>query len=211
MVDNDIKQVFHQVFDDCIDYEIDKINKNITDRTNGSRFELSLDFTSQYERAKDKIRELPDYKNAIDALYKIDVVAIPVMARVKAELDGLVESAIKKNLQYELDYIDFDNDTVKMTIVRVLKANTLTNLAKTLQDKGLVIDQINDNNYGVINENNNEYQFVITTRDHKLAFATENGLDSDQWYTDPDEIKAYAQNMLQVAKTIEELNSEAEE
>lgn len=152
MVDNNIKQVFHQVFDDCIDYEIDKINKNITDRTNGSRFELSLDFTNQYERAKDKIRELPDYKNAIDALYKIDVVAIPVMARVKAELDELVESAIKKNLQYELDYIDFDNDVVKMTIVRVLKANTLTNLAETLQDKGLVIDQINDNNYSVINE-----------------------------------------------------------
>lgn len=211
MVDNNIKQVFHRVFDDCIDYEIDKINKNITDRTNGSRFELSLDFTSQYERAKDKIRELPDYKNAIDALYKIDVVAIPVMARVKAELDELVESAIKKNLQYKLDYIDFDNDTVKMTIVRVLKANTLTNLAETLQDKGLVIDQINDNNYGVINENNNEYQFIITTRDHKLAFATESRLDSDQWYTDPAEIKAYAQNMLQVARTIEELNSEADD
>lgn len=210
MVDNNIKQVFHQVFDDCIDHEIDKINKNITDRTNGSRFELSLDFTSQYERAKDKIRELPDYKNAIDALYKIDVVAIPVMARVKAELDELVESAIKKNLKYELDYIDFDNDVVKMTIVRVLKANTLTNLAKTLQDKGLVIDQINDNNYGVINENNNEYQFIITTRDHKLAFATESRLDSDQWYTDPAEIKAYAQNMLQVARTIEELNSEVD-
>lgn len=211
MVDNNIKQVFHQVFDDCIDYEIDKINKNIADRTNGSRFELSLDFTNQYERAKDKIRELPDYKNAIDALYKIDVVAIPVMARVKAELDELVESAIKKNLQYELDYIDFDNDTVNMTIVRVLKANTLTNLAETLQDKGLVIDQINDNNYGVINENNNEYQFIITTRNHKLAFATESRLDSDQWYTDPAEIKAYAQNMLQVARIIEKLNSEAEE
>lgn len=211
MVDNNIKQVFHQVFDDCIDYEIDKINKNITDRTNGSRFELSLDFTSQYERAKAKIRELPDYKNAIDALYKIDVVAIPVMARVKAELDELVESAIKKNLQYKLDYIDFDNDTVKMTIVRVLKANTLTNLVETLQEKGLVVDQINDNNYGVINKNNNEYQFVITTRDHKLAFATESRLDSDQWYTDPAEIKAYAQNMLQVANTIEELNNEAEE
>lgn len=58
---------------------------------------------------------------------------------------------------------------------------------------------------------NNEYQFVITTREHKLAFATESRLDSDQWYTDPAEIKAYAQNMLQVARTIEELNSEAEE